>query len=227
MKKWFVLSLALVAAAVSHAVTVSWVVSNSSYNNINSWAYTTNQQGVTTLTFNIYFVYSANEMTVEGAYGLATKGPSSSIDKETGKTVTMVTYGNVMDDPAYTGGNVLAYANGLPPEPTTNNEVTNTVIGSGYYYMVIVKKNDDTNPYAVAGTTTEVIFSKSGVEMAEGEGGVYASNVGLEPKPEDYVDMGWLGGTWTQALVPEPTVLALLAMGVAGVALRRKQNFLK
>lgn len=218
MKKWIVLSLALITAAISHAVTVSWVVSNTSYNNINKWAYTTDQStGVSTLNFNIHFVYSETALKWSEVYSYdSSKGTQSFAAN------TTVKVGNVMDDPVYTGNQVLAYANGLPPEPTTNQEVTNTVIGSGYYYMVIVK-NDDKSQYAVAGTKTVVTFTNGESNTA----GVYASNVGLEPEPENYVDMGWLGGNWTQALVPEPTVLALLAMGVAGVVLRRKQNFLK
>ena len=216
MKKWIVLSLALITAAISHAVTVSWVVSNTSYNNINNWAYTTDQ-GVSTLNFNIHFVYSETALKWSEVYSY-----DSSTSTQSFAANTTVKVGNVMDDPVDTGNQVLAYANGLPPEPTTNQEVANTVIGSGYYYMVIVK-NDDKSQYAVAGTTTEVVFTNGQSNTT----GVYASNVGFEPEPENYVDMGWLGGTWRDAVVPEPTVLALLAMGVAGVALRRKQNFLK
>ena len=38
-------------------------------------------------------------------------------------------------------------------------------------------------------------------------------------------DMDWIGGTYTDVMptnIPEPTALVLLALGVAGVALRRR-----
>ena len=37
-----------------------------------------------------------------------------------------------------------------------------------------------------------------------------------------FIEIPWLGGNWRDAVVPEPTALALLALGVAGLALRRK-----
>lgn len=83
---------------------------------------------------------------------------------------------------------------------------------SGYYYYMVVYSKTNPDQYAVAG----------GIQYGLGTG-IYDQTVDDE-KPEfgDYVDLGWIGGTWNAALVPEPTVLALLALGVAGVALRRK-----
>lgn len=89
---------------------------------------------------------------------------------------------------------------------------------SGYYYYMVVysKTNLDTIQYAVAGGIQYV--PKGGSST-----GIYDQTVdGEAPEFGDYVDLGWIGGTWKAALVPEPTVLALLALGVAGVALRRK-----
>ena len=55
------------------------------------------------------------------------------------------------------------------------------------------------------------------------ENGIYDTTVdGGAPEIGDFVEVSWVGGTWQSALVPEPTALALLALGIAGVALRRK-----
>ncbi|MDO5462448.1 MAG: PEP-CTERM sorting domain-containing protein [bacterium] len=218
MKKWLTLSLALVAAAVTQAVTVAWTVPNSDYN-VESWAYTADESGNLTLGFNIYFVYSAEALgeTAEAA-------AKAAYDKVVAETKTNVYDGYVMD-PTTEGlsdGRVAAYANGLPPNPDTQ---TNLVDGSGYYYMVVVNNKDGkSGEYAVAGTNSEVTV-KTGSDAVDG---VYVSNVAGSIQVEDYFDFdGWLGGTWTNAMTPEPTVLALLAFGVAGVALRRKKNFTK
>jgi hypothetical protein len=168
------------------------------------------------LSFNVYFVYSASALTVEQAY-----------DKATTSTVGdgNVEYGYYMGDGDTTTANgtkLAVYSNDLLPAPDAES---NRVNGTGYYYMVVVNNAEGkSGEYAVAGTTSEVKITNNKGDKY----GIYATPVGDTPTAEDYFDMtGWLGGTWTNALVPEPTVLALLALGVAGVALRRKQNFTK
>ena len=89
---------------------------------------------------------------------------------------------------------------------------------NGYYYAVFTSKTDPNN-YAVLG-------GKQYLQGKESSTGVYNTDVlgpGSAPSGGDYVDIGpFLGGTWTAAKTPEPTVLALLSLGIAGVALRRK-----
>lgn len=86
----------------------------------------------------------------------------------------------------------------------------------GFYYAVFMNtKNSD--EYVVLG----------GKQYAEnGANGIYAGVVDGENVVIDYgsyVDVGnFLGGTWSAAKTPEPTSIALLALGIAGVLLRRK-----
>lgn len=218
MKKWLTLSLALVAAAVTQAVTVAWTVPNSDYN-VNGWA--RNSDG--TPGYTAYFVYSEAEITnVSTVYDMAMQGASD------GTVVKAYSYKTETSTVGTEIKNTL-YGDGLLPAAKGT-----TVEGSGYYYMIVINdtaNTDGTYDYAVAGTPQEVVFAKdstSGAQTIENGNGVYANVAGSNPEAMTYFDMtGWLGGTWDDAMVPEPTVLALLAFGVAGVALRRKKNFTK
>lgn len=94
-----------------------------------------------------------------------------------------------------------------------------TVEKTGYYYAVFTSKSGVHDYYAVLG-------GKKYLKGEESSTGVYNTEVSGPngaPIGVDYVDIGpFLGGTWTAAKTPEPTVLALLSLGIAGIALRRK-----
>lgn len=94
---------------------------------------------------------------------------------------------------------------------------------AGYYYLVVFKTSGTegsltVDDYAVIG----------GVKYQTGGGaGIYDDTVdGTTPEFGNFVDLSTLTGLYGGMIVstPEPTVLALLALGVAGLALRRK-NF--
>ena len=83
-----------------------------------------------------------------------------------------------------------------------------------YVYLVLFEvQNGDNVAFAVAsaGLVTADMVDDSGVNPPEA---TFGTLPGADP-------MEWTGGTYT-AVMPEPIALALLALGVAGVALRRR-----
>ncbi len=87
---------------------------------------------------------------------------------------------------------------------------------SGYFYLVIFNSS-------VASAATEFAVAQAGESghLVKNGDGVAIPRPGEDPLPIDYIDPVWIGGTFRDA-APEPTALALLALGVAGAALRRR-----
>lgn len=152
-----------------------------------------------TIEASAYFVYSENAFAADNDYQAAYTAASQGGDSVVRATllqnpVTKQKWG-------YTGS--LSY-------DTT---------AKGYYYLVFVKGStfDAANEYAVAG----------GVQYkSDGSTGIYNTVSGGDQTPNngDYVEIPILGGTWSAAKTPEPTTFALLALGIAGLALRRKMH---
>lgn len=150
----------------------------------------------------VYFVYSTSQVS-----NFATISPSESL--ATSKADLFKTEGAYFTKSALDETTPIAigtFAQAAFPEKLTDSTV-------GYFYMVVFQTTDANN-YAVAGG----LRYKTG-----GVNGIYDGQIDkTRPEAGDYFDVSFIGGTWTAARTPEPTTLALLALGVAGLALRRK-----
>lgn len=85
-----------------------------------------------------------------------------------------------------------------------------------YYYLVFVSNGNgaDAGTYAIAGA--QYLTDNGNIKSP----GFFNTVAEKPPEYIVYADLSWIAANHKSA--PEPTVLALLAVGVAGLALRRK-----
>lgn len=184
-----------------HAVTIAWTVPNSRY----EWLARSGSEVpvVDTSKVGVYFVYTASKVDDISKIAPTTAGSKPTVANATMPDTAMFSL------EALANGTIGAEAQFLGLSGTS---------ATGYFYMVVFsKESTKDNLYMVAGGSQYANGS-------EATTGIYDSSVtGVEPpSADDYAEISIIGGTWTAAKTPEPTALALLALGMAGVALRRK-----
>ena len=207
--------LALVCMALSSAafaVSITWEWDDSM---ATGWGATS----------SYYMVYSQADLTTEQVVVAANKNYGTSAtgtvygsgwgawNPEAGTIDTNVKYSTVSGGWGYVeevGGQNLATVNVNGSFSGTYNPDNSQ---SGFLYLVVFNDTDATKAtqFAVAQAgTSAVVVKDTGVVV----------NPGVDPNPVEFIDPTWKGGTYKAA--PEPTALALLALGVAGAALRRR-----
>lgn len=149
---------------------------------------------------SFYLVYSETKLDAQGAanQALASQGSGSA------------TMGSLLD--------------GASLDDTNSNSVDFNGLSavSGYYYMVVFNTNPATGEasYSVAqaGSVNNVATQDGQVTFGTGAGEVNPDEI---PNDILFTDPTWISWGYRDA-APEPTALALLALGAAGLALRRK-----
>ena len=198
MKRSFVLAIGMLAAGAASAITAHWEWTS----NGSDWQTTS----------SIYMVYSESTLTADEVV----QGANANYGQDEGAKNSV---GGAWSTPS--GTLPTTKAGSAETFPLLGNEGHVAVsggewatIGSGYFYLVIFNAT-------TASEATEFAVAQAGETGYVKIEGTQVPGPTQTPDPILYLDPVWIGGTFRDA-APEPTALALLALGVAGAALRRR-----
>lgn len=204
MKKVFLALIGLAFGGVASAITIGWQWSALDSSLVNNSSY--------------YMVYTeSGALTAEEAVAAASGSTYGNSGTSLGTT-----WGSTLNtaDMTVTGATVL------PSENTSVRVINQDQVKltfddppfspkpaagtTGYLYLVIFNTGDPA-------TATQFAVAQAPVQVNDKGQVVIGGEI---PSEIDFITPGWMGGTHRAA--PEPTALALLALGIAGVALRRR-----
>ena len=203
MKKGLFVLLGVLAAGAASAITMNWEWTS----NGNDWQKSS----------SIYMVYSQSALSADQAVAATNQNygsnPASGATNSVGQawSAPETVEGTRVSDPSVSS---------FPPMGNSGNVGFSSSnfdfsgLSSGYFYLVIFNNTTASN-------ATSFAVAQAGETGYVADLGNATPGPGTSVDPILFIDPTWIGGMY-RSPAPEPTALALLALGVAGVALRRR-----
>ena len=203
MKKGLFVLLGVLAAGAASAITMNWTWTS----NGSDWQSSS----------SIYMVYSQSALNADEA--VAATNQNYGADSVSGATNSA---GQAWSAPAAVEGTRVSNpaASSFPPSGKEGNvgfsesNFDFSGLSNGYFYLVIFNSQTASN-------ATSFAVAQAGETGYVQDLGNATPGPGASIDPILFIDPTWIGGMY-RSPAPEPTALALLALGVAGVALRRR-----